>query len=272
MMAAGLTEAVTVKLSKEGLLPRRSCETAPSRARTGRLFRLLLRQAVAFFDRQIQLCGRPDGVTGSLILGAFAAVIFWGTVIGLGALLTGFMGRWGLLCFVCLIGAVPAVPLINNLSSRVRKIRLALPQVLDLLSVTIQAGMDFTSGLEYVLSGERPGPLKSELQLLLSDIRMGKSRRRALEHFAERVAIPEIQPVAKGLIQADESGSDLVPVLQSQAEILRQRRFQAAEKKAHEASTKLVIPMALFIMPTIFIGIFGPVVLNLWRMWQNRPF
>jgi tight adherence protein C len=105
-------------------------------------------------------------------------------------------------------------------------------------------------------------PLAVELGATLRDIQLGRTRVQALRELSRRVDLPELNSIVSSLIQADELGSSLGPILRVQSEQLRLRRSQLAEKKAMEAPVKILFPLVLFIFPTIFIIIFGPIAVK----------
>ena len=146
--------------------------------------------------------------------------------------------------------------------SRERKILRALPGAVDVLSLSVEAGLEFLIAIQRLVEQRRFGPLRDELTTVLNDVRLGQSRSDALKAFSTRVEMPEVSSFVSVLVQADALGASIGPVLQSQAERMRVERFQRAEREGARASQKILFPLALFIFPAVLIVIIGPVVLN----------
>ncbi len=164
----------------------------------------------------------------------------------------------GLILFVL----VPRYFLTSRVSSRQNRIKYQLPEVLDLLSVSIEAGLGFDSALQKIAE-KTEGPLIDELTLLAREIQMGKPRRDALRDFGECSMVPEIKTFASALIQADKLGIPIKNLLKNQAEQLRTARRQAAEEKGMKSPIKMMLPMVIFIFPVLFIILLGPVIVQL---------
>ena len=150
------------------------------------------------------------------------------------------------------------------LYSAVRKrhfsIQKSLPFVLDLLTLSVEAGMDFISALQRNCKSRRLDPLNEELLRMTKEIQIGLSRKEALKNMADRVRQPDLKSVAYSLIQADELGVSIGTILRIQSEQLRSRRFDRAEKLAAEAPVKMLGPLMLCIFPAVFIILLGPIL------------
>ena len=136
----------------------------------------------------------------------------------------------------------------------------ALPFVLDILTLSVEAGMDFISALQRNCKSRRMDPLNEELLRMTKEIQLGSSRKEALRRMADRVKQPDLKSVAFALIQADELGVSIGTILRIQSDQLRERRFDRAEKLASEAPTKMLGPLMLCIFPAVFIILLGPVL------------
>jgi len=136
----------------------------------------------------------------------------------------------------------------------------SLPFVLDLLTLSVEAGMDFISALQRNCQSRKLDPLNEELLRMTKEIQLGKSRREALRNMADRVRQGDLKSVAYALIQADELGVSVGAILRIQSDQLRERRFDRAEKLANEAPTKMLGPLMLCIFPAVFIILLGPVL------------
>jgi len=156
---------------------------------------------------------------------------------------------------------LPGYWLKNRIDIRHRIIFKSLPDVLDLLTLCVEAGLDFGSAVEkFVEKGEK-GPLRDEFFNMEQEIRMGKSRMDALRDMAQRIDHAALTSVVNSLIQAMQLGGSLASILRTQSDQMRIQRFLFAEKLAAEAPIKLLFPLLFFIFPTIFIILFGPIAL-----------
>ena len=158
--------------------------------------------------------------------------------------------------------AYPLIWLRGTLKKRHLAIMHALPFVLDLLTLSVEAGMDFMSALQRNCERRRLDPLNEELIRMTREIQMGTSRRVALRNMAERVRQPDLKSVSFALIQADELGVPIAPILRIQSEQLRARRFDRAERLANEAPVKMLGPLLLCIFPAVLIVLLAPILLE----------
>ena len=159
-----------------------------------------------------------------------------------------------------LLWIFPDVWLYQSVRRRHRSIQIALPFVLDVLTLSVEAGMDFISALQRNCKLRRLDPLNEELLRMTKEIQVGSSRKEALRRMADRVKQPDLKSVAFALIQADELGVSIGAILRIQSEQLRARRFDRAEKLAAEAPVKMLGPLMLCIFPAVFIILLGPVL------------
>ena len=158
--------------------------------------------------------------------------------------------------------AYPLIWLRSTLKKRHFSIMLALPFVLDLLTLSVEAGMDFMSALQRNCARRRLDPLNEELIRMTREIQIGIARRVALRNMADRVRQPDLKAVAFALIQADELGVPIGPILRIQSEQLRARRFDRAERLANEAPVKMLGPLLLCIFPAVLIVLLAPIILE----------
>ena len=152
---------------------------------------------------------------------------------------------------------VPGVWLSRKGGARQKEIRRELPETIDLMAISVQAGMGLEAAIE-LASQSVPGPLGDELHRLLQEIQLGSSRRQALHQLRDRTDVQELSSFALALIQADSIGSPIAEVLQSNSARMRLIRRQVAREKAAKLPVKLLIPMMLFIFPALFVVIIGP--------------
>jgi tight adherence protein C len=155
----------------------------------------------------------------------------------------------------------PETFLTLKIKSRREQIRSELPDALDLLAVSVEAGLGLDGAIAK-LTEHMQGALVDEFALTLGEMRIGESRADALKKMAERVPAPELASFVRSVLQADQLGISLGRILRVQAADSRLRRQAAAEEKAMKAPIKMLFPTALFIFPAMFIVILGPAVLN----------
>jgi tight adherence protein C len=192
-------------------------------------------------------------------------------VLAIGGIVVGFVfgvasSPLSAMLFAGAFGAVgfigPDFVLSQRIRSRRDNIRSQLPDALDLLAVTVEAGMGFDGAISKLVE-QMEGPLIEEFELTLSEMRIGESRQDALKKMAERVGTPEVSGFVRAIVQADQFGISLGRILRVQAADTRLRRQAAAEEKAMKAPIKMLFPTVVFIFPAMFLVILGPAFLNL---------
>ncbi len=171
---------------------------------------------------------------------------------------------------VALLAAQPTLWLRKATVQRQRAILRSLPFVLDLLTLSVEAGMDFMSALQRSVEGRRIDELGEEILRVVREIQLGTTRRNALRAMARRIDLPDVRSVVNALVQADELGVSIGAILRIQSDQIRQRRFDRAEKLANEAPVKLLGPLLLFIFPAVFLILLGPVLHRLFQQLAQR--
>ena len=136
-----------------------------------------------------------------------------------------------------------------------------LPDILDLLTVSLEAGLGFDSAIHKVVT-KKEGVLSSELHRCLEEIRLGKTRREALSGIRDRVAQEQIKAFISSILQAEKLGIGMVQVLRIQSAEVRDQRKQRAEEEAMKAPIKMLFPLVLFIFPSLFIVLLGPAIIQ----------
>lgn len=195
------------------------------------------------------------GFAGTLIAGPFMDK---NTMVGF--LLMGVTGMLG--------WRYPDIWLSRKINARRKLLERALPDVLDLLSVSVEAGLGLDGAIQKV--GEKfQEPTAGEFRELLKSIRLGTPRSDALRMLADRTGLPDMRTFAAAVIQAEQLGVSLSRVLRVQSEALRARRKQRAEEKAMQLQVKMLFPLMLFILPTVFIVVLGPVMLQFIRAMKR---
>ncbi len=239
------------------------------------IFRLFLPFATNFE----RIAGRPsfdtsrDLLTARLAMAGYENALTATTFIALRILLSSF----GFALFVVMTiaghplgGAVLALALYvypqawlkKTIERRHRSIQRALPNVLDLLTLSVEAGKDFLTSLRDILARRRRDPLGEELERTFHEIQLGKKRTQALKDLVRRVQQPDLSSVINAIIQSDELGVSIAQLLRIQGDQLRSKRFQRAEKLANEAPVKMIFPIALFIVPAVLIIMGAPLIMK----------
>ena len=192
------------------------------------------------------------GLVIGVLVGSASAPRF-GLVLALGAAALGYM--------------VPGVVVNSRARKRQAQILSELPDALDLLAVSVEAGMGFDGAVSKLVQ-YMEGPLVDEFNLALGEMRVGESRAEALKKMADRVDAQELSAFVRALVQADQLGTSLGRMLRVQATDTRLKRQMAAEEKAMKAPIKMLFPTAGFIFPSMFIIILGPAALSLTKLFH----
>jgi tight adherence protein C len=231
--------------------------------------RLNPRVTIAMLDTKLLAAGLGRRITPQGFLaakgGAACAGAFLGLVVGTSA--SGFGGGLLFAALGLAIGfVVPGVLVSVRTKSRREDLRAQLPDALDLLAVSVEAGLGFDGAITK-LTEHMDGALTEELSLTLNEMRIGESRHEALKKLAERSAAPEVANFSRAIIQADQLGISLGRILRVQATDTRNRRQAAAEERAMKAPIKMLFPTVAFIFPAMFLVILGPALLNISKVF-----
>ena len=208
-------------------------------------------------------------MTPTSFLAAKAVGAGLGGAFGLlvGASSWGVLGAFACFLLFALGGfTLPGVWVSGKARRRREEIRAQLPDALDLLAVSVEAGLGF-DGAVAKLTEHMEGSLTEEFSLTLGEIRIGESRHDALKKMAVRVATPEVGSFTRAIIQADQLGISLGRILRLQATDSRLKRQAAAEEKAMKAPIKMLFPTVAFIFPAMFLVILGPAFINLSKLF-----
>jgi pilus assembly protein TadC len=162
-----------------------------------------------------------------------------------------------------LLAYYPDYWLKNAVKQRHKNIERALPFVLDLLTLSVESGLDFMTGINRIIQYRKVDALGEELIRVFREIQVGRTRKEALQSFAARVDHPDIRSVSNALVQADELGTGIGGALRIQSDQIRIKRFQRAEKQGNEAPVKMLFPLVAFIFPAVFLVLLGPVILQM---------
>ncbi len=223
--------------------------------------RIKLEKVRCYLSRRFVLAGIEEIMTVDQF---FAFQLLLAAVFGFIGAIVPFLDDH-LLVFVTMSALGFLFPL-QWLSGLIKKRRLetirAMPGVVDLLTLSVEAGLDFMAALQRVVEGSKENPFTMELKRMLDDMKIGASRAEALRHLSERCQIPAISSFTALLIQADRLGASVGPVLRAQSDKLRSDRFQRAERAGAAAAQKILFPLVFCIIPAVFIVIFGPMIVQ----------
>jgi tight adherence protein C len=157
---------------------------------------------------------------------------------------------------------IPTLKLNEMINTRRKEIMHAFPFTLDLITISVEAGMDFSGAVQRIVDRSEINALTYELYLFLHETKLGKRKVEALRRMADRIDIPQVTAIITSLIQAEELGMSIGQILRIQSLSMRTKRMQTAEKKAMEAPVKMLIPLAIFIFPAVFIVLLGPMIIQ----------
>jgi tight adherence protein C len=221
--------------------------------------------------RKLQVAGRPstDDLDRYLAIRvvSFALIPVWFFLAWFVLPLEGMarIGVFGLLAVVSAIG--PDAWLNRAMADRQHLIRVSLPDILDLLVISVEAGLGFEQALDRTVSAV-PGPLSDEFNRMLGEVRAGATRADAMRALDARTDVPEVRSFVLAIIQADTFGVSIGRVLRSQADEMRVKRRQLAQEEAQKAPVKMLIPMVFCIFPSLFVVIIGPAVINIYENFK----
>jgi tight adherence protein C len=192
-----------------------------------------------------------------VVVAAVAALFFLFTLPGL--------LKWAAAGLVLLIGFLgPSATLNRRVAERQHQLRIKLPDILDLLTISVEAGLGFEQALDRTVSAV-PGPLSEEFARMLGEVRAGSSRADAMRALESRTNVPEVRSFVLAILQADTFGVSIGRVLRAQADEMRIKRRQLAQERAMKAPVKMLIPMVFCIFPALFVIVLGPALINIYR-------
>jgi tight adherence protein C len=217
-------------------------------------------------DKKLVQCGNPRGLKASVfmswvIAAAIAVIMLW--VFGSLFLGYGFINAViGVLVILLLAIIVPALWLQMTAAKRIKVIEMSLPDVIDLLVISVEAGLGFDMALSKVIEKIK-GPLSEEFAKALNEIKMGKTRQAALKDLSARVGSENLHSFLTMIIQSTIMGFAIGPVLRIQSDTMRVARRQQAEEMAMKAPIKMVFPLVFCIFPALFIVLLGPALIKI---------
>ena len=214
-------------------------------------------------EQQLGMAGYSDTISAEDFISARIILGIYGAIL----LILCIAQQRTMFGFILLVIMViyPAVWLRKVIQARHAEILSALPNVLDLLTLSVQAGKDFLASLRDIIQRRKMDALNEELSRTFHEIKLGKKRSQALRELSKRVGQSDLSTVLNAIIQAEELGVSIGELLTIQGDMLRNKRFSRAEKLAGEAPVKIVLPLALFIFPAVVIILVVPIVMQAFR-------
>ena len=195
----------------------------------------------------------------TVVLAPFAIFFFWfWNPLGLAG--NTQLGVTALSVMLLIMG--PDAQLNRAVEDRQKEILRGLPDIIDLLVISVEAGLGFEQALQRVIVSVE-GPLPDEFSRMLGEVRAGSTRAEAMRAMDARIEVPEVRSFVLAILQADAFGVSIGRVLRGQAEEMRIKRRQIAEEKAQKAPVKMLIPMVFCIFPALFTIVLGPAVIRI---------
>lgn len=274
---ADLLEARLAQFTEMGRMPATLSEVELSLPFFERAIRPALDKVGSFITRfvrsgsldalqeNLNLAGRPWGMTASAfwLLRLLSLLLF--TVLGLALAIV--MGMDQPMFMLGPVGGgvlgylVPQMVLSSKVKKRKKQILLAMPSALDLLTISVEAGLSFDAAMSRVAE-KYENALTTELTQVLNEVRLGRPRVEALEDMARRCKVEELTNFVQAVVQSEQLGVGIANVLRIQSEEIRRRRRQRAEEQGQKAPLKMLFPMVGCIFPTLFIVLLGPAVVE----------
>jgi tight adherence protein C len=231
------------------------------------MLRLNAKQSLESLSQLLMSAGMRN-TSAQTFLAAKGIAAGCGVVLGIA--IGAFSSVTAVFVFASMLGAVgyiaPAIVVSQRAKRRQSAIVRQLPDALDLLAVSVEAGLGF-DGAVAKLTQYMSGPLPEEFELALGEMRIGESRSDALKKLAQRAGTPEVSSFVRSIVQADQLGTSLGRILRVQSTDTRLKRQAIAEERAMKAPIKMLFPTVAFIFPAMFIVILGPALLSLGKLF-----
>ena len=223
--------------------------------------------------RKLAVAGLLDRVTAEEFIAVQLVSLVGGTLVGV---VIGLAAGWtatGVFRSALLLGIVgPLIPLQWLQKSRQKRqmqVRRDLPDILDLLAISVEAGVGLEGAIE-IVGKHFDSPLAHEMMRMLREMELGVSRRIALQNMKARIEVPDVSNFVLSLVQADALGMPIGRVLRTQANEMRLRRRQWAREKAGKLPVKIVFPLVTFILPALFVVVLGPAVISIMHNFIHK--
>lgn len=263
-------DAETVSLAKRELSrPFADRVVGPVAHRTSAWARSVTPKGVIdYLGRQLVYAGSPRNLDVDRLLAIKVLGGVCGTLLGtglVGLVHPGYVRGVVLATIIALAGFfAPDLWLHNTIATRKKELAKALPDTLDLLTISVEAGLGFDAALSKVVSNTS-GPLAEEFYRMLQEIRLGTSRSDAFRNLGGRTDVPELSTFVLAMLQADIFGISVGKILRVQAVEMRVKRRQKAEEIAMKAPVKVVFPLILCIFPALLVVILGPAAIRIYQ-------
>lgn len=221
---------------------------------------------------KLDLAGNPHGWTADRITslkviaagGMLFVSLFYSVILGL-----SFPGTVALMVGASALGFfAPNIYLYNKAAKRTGEMRKTFPDAIDLLTISVEAGLGFDAALSHV-SRNTKGPLAAELSRVLQEMQIGLGRANALRELGERTTLEEMRGFTSAMIQADAFGIPVGNVLRVQSAEIRTKRRQRAEEQAQKLPVKILFPLMLFILPCLFLVVMGPAAISMMDLFEQ---
>ena len=216
---------------------------------------------------KLELAGNPPGWDVDRVIAFKVLGLFAGIVLGilLGVVIGSFLPAVAATIGLALLGFyLPNIILYQSAYNRSDQIRKDLPDALDLLTISVEAGLAFDSALSQVARNTK-GPLADEFFRVLQEMQIGTGRTDAMRALGERTDVEELQGFVTAMVQADAFGIPIANVLRVQAKDMRVKRSQRAEEQAQKVPVKILFPLIFCILPCLFIVVLGPAAINIYN-------
>lgn len=219
--------------------------------------------------KRLELAGNPGRIDAAtfLVLRFITAGVFGGFLLLITLMtqtITVAVEMLLVLIFVVIGYIVPDMYIKSRIDRRQKEVRKAMPDALDLLTICVEAGLGFDAAMSKV-NQKWDNELSMALGRVIKEIQLGKLRRDALRDMADHLGIPEMTSFVAAVIQSEMLGVSLAKVLRIQSDQMRVRRRQRAEEEAHKAPIKMIIPLGVFVFPSLLIVLLTPAGIKLWR-------
>lgn len=222
---------------------------------------------------RLEVAGNPAGWTVDRV----TSLKFVGFAAGLLlSLLITLLFGWGLaITLIVCVGAALLGYMAPNLYlyqlgyDRTDQIRRAMPDALDLLTISVESGLGFDAALAQV-ARNTDGPLAGEFARVLQEMQIGLGRGAALRALGDRTHVPELKGFVSSMVQADALGIPIAQVLRVQSKEIRTKRRQRAEEQAQKVAIKILIPLIFCILPCLFIAVLGPAAIGIFKAFNGR--
>ncbi|MSZ78391.1 MAG: type II secretion system F family protein, partial [Actinobacteria bacterium] len=216
--------------------------------------------------RKLELAGNPEGWTVDRVVSGKVLMAVVGLLVGLA--LSLLLGTGSAIRILMVVGGLvigffgPDFYLYQRTYDRSEQILKSLPDAIDLLTISVEAGLGFDAAVQQV-ARNTDGPLADEFSRVLREMQIGQGRSQALRSMGDRTNVPDLQAFVGAMVQADSFGIPVAQVLRVQSSEMRVKRRQRAEEKAQQVPVKMTIPLIFFILPCLFVAVMGPAALSI---------